>query len=90
MLVDYLLKTKKEFKNLKKQEINYIHKIELDKVCFQHYMAYGDFQDLARRTTSDKVLRDKAYNIAKNPEYDGYQSPQVVVSLIMRLNKIYN
>ena len=36
-------------------------------------MAYGDFKDLARRTTSDKVLRDKAFNIAKNPKYDGYQ-----------------
>ena len=36
-------------------------------------MAYGDFKDLERRTTSDKVLRDKAFNIAKNPKYDGYQ-----------------
>ena len=36
-------------------------------------MAYGSLKDLARRTTSDKVLRDKAFNIAKNPKYDGYQ-----------------
>ena len=36
-------------------------------------MTSGDFKDLARRTTSDKVLRDKAFNIAKNPKYDGYQ-----------------
>ena len=36
-------------------------------------MAYGDFKDLARRTASDKVLRDKAFNIAKSPKYDGYQ-----------------
>ena len=36
-------------------------------------MAYGDFKDLARRTASDKVLRDKAFNVAKNPKYDGYQ-----------------
>ena len=36
-------------------------------------MAYGDFKDLARRTASDKVLRDKAFNIAKNPKYGGYQ-----------------
>ena len=34
---------------------------------------YRDFKDLARRTTSDKVLRDKAFNIAKNPKYDWYQ-----------------
>ena len=37
-------------------------------------MAYGDFKDLARRTASDKVLRDKAFNIAKNSKYDGYQT----------------
>ena len=36
-------------------------------------MAYGDFKDLAGRTAFDKVLRDKAFNIAKNPKYDGYQ-----------------
>ena len=36
-------------------------------------MTYGDFKDLKRRTASDKILRDKAFNIAKNPKYDGYQ-----------------
>ena len=36
-------------------------------------MAYGDFKNSARRTASDKVLRDEAFNIAKNPKYDGYQ-----------------
>ena len=36
-------------------------------------MTYGNFKDLAKRTASDKVLRDKAFNIAKNPKYDGYQ-----------------
>ena len=36
-------------------------------------MAYGNFKDLARRTTADKVLRDKTFNIAKDPKYDGYQ-----------------
>ena len=52
---------------------SYIYKNELDKACFQHDMAYGDFKDLKRRTASDKILRDKAFNIAKNPKYDGYQ-----------------
>ena len=37
-------------------------------------MAYGEFNDLLRSTASDKVLRDKAFNIAKNRKYDGYQS----------------
>ena len=36
-------------------------------------MAYGHFKDLERRTQSDKVLRDKAFKIASNPKYDGYQ-----------------
>ena len=36
-------------------------------------MAYGDYKDLARRTDSDRILRDKAFNIAKNLKYDGYQ-----------------
>ena len=36
-------------------------------------MAYGDFKDLTRRKASDKILPDKAFNIAKNPKYDGYQ-----------------
>ena len=36
-------------------------------------MAYGDFKDLARWTACDKVLRDKAFNIAKSPKCDGYQ-----------------
>ena len=52
----------------------YIYRSELDKACFQHDMAYGDFKDLAKRTAADKVLRDKAFNIAKDPKYDGYQS----------------
>ena len=51
----------------------YIYQNELDKVCFQYDMAYGDFKDLTKRTISDKILRDKAFNIAKDLEYDGYQ-----------------
>ena len=52
---------------------SYIYKNELDKACFQYDMAYGDFKDSKRRIAYDKVLRDKAFNIAKNPKYDGYQ-----------------
>ena len=36
-------------------------------------MAYRDFKALTRRTASDKILRDKAFNITKNPKYDGYE-----------------
>ena len=55
------------------RDTSYIYKNELDKACFQHDMAYGDVKDIKRRTASDKILRDKAFNIAKNPKYDGYQ-----------------
>ena len=45
----------------------------LDKPCFQHDMPYGKSKDLAKRTQPDKVLRDKAFKIASDPKYDGYQ-----------------
>ena len=54
-------------------DTRYIYRNELNKACFQHDSAYVDNEDLINRTKSDKVLRHKAYNIASNPEYDGYQ-----------------
>ena len=51
----------------------YLSKKELDKAYFKHGMAYDDFKDLTRRTASDKILRDKAFNIAKNSKFDEYQ-----------------
>ena len=54
-------------------DTRYIYRNELDKVCFQHDSAYAYHKDLINRTKSDNVLRDKAYDIASNPEYDGYQ-----------------
>ena len=45
-------------------------------------MAYGDFKDLLRRTCSDKILRDKAFNIAKNPKYDRYRG--VLASIVYK------
>ena len=61
----------KEFKRT--GDTCYIYRNELDKACFQHDSAYADHKDLINRTEADKVLRDKAYDIASNPEYDGYQ-----------------
>ena len=58
MLVDHSFKKRKN---------------ELDVACFQLDMAYGDFKDLIRRTVSDKVICDKAFNIAKNSKYDKWQ-----------------
>ena len=52
---------------------DFIYKNELDKACFWHDMAYGKSKDLIKRTQSDKVLKDKAFKIANNPNHDGYQ-----------------
>ena len=54
-------------------DTNYIYKNELDKACFAHDVAYSDSKDLTKRTVADKILRDKAFNIAKDPKYDGYK-----------------
>ena len=56
---------------------------ELDKACFQHDMAYGDFKDLTTRAASDKILPTKAFNIAKNPKYDGCQ--RGLVSMVYKV-----
>ena len=52
---------------------NFMYKNELDKACFQHDMAYHKTNDLVKRTQSNKVLKDKSFKIASNPNYDGYQ-----------------
>ena len=83
-------------------DTSYIYKNELDKACFQHDMTSGDFKDLARRTTSDKVLRDKAFLILLKIlnmmgikedlllwfKFFLIKSQKEMVLLIMRLNKI--
>ena len=61
----------KEFKRT--CDTRYIYRNELDKACFQHDSAYADHKDLINRTEADKVLRDKVYDIASDPKYDGYQ-----------------
>ena len=54
-------------------DTNYIYKNELDKACFAHDAAYSDSKDLTKRTVADKILKNRAFNIAKDPKYDGYQ-----------------
>ena len=54
-------------------DTNYIYKNELDKACFVHDAAYSDSKDLIKRTAADKSLKNKAFDIAKDPKYDGYQ-----------------
>ena len=73
MLEDHSLKIRKYKKIKLKLQIRNKLSSKLDKACFQHDVASGDFEDLNRRTIADKVLRDKAFNIAKNAKHDRYQ-----------------
>ena len=47
--------------------------IELDKACFTHDAAYSDSKDLTKRTVTNEILKNKAFDIAKDPKYEGYQ-----------------
>ena len=60
-----------------------IYENDFYKSCFQHDMAYGKFEDLAKRTQSDKFVRNKAFEIGNNPRYDGYQ--RGLVSMVYKL-----
>ena len=60
-------------KFIKTGNTDFIYKNDLDKACFQHDMDYGKSKDLTRRTQSDKVFKDKTFEIASNPKYDGYK-----------------
>ena len=67
----------------------FIYKNELNKACFQHDMAYGKTKDLVKRTQSDRVLKDKTFRIASDPNYDGYQ--RVLASMVYKLfDKMYS
>ena len=61
----------KQGKIKKLGDSRYTYQNELDKAYFQNDMAYGGSKDLPRRIVAHKSLRDKAFNMAKNPKYDG-------------------
>ena len=66
----------------------HVYQNKLDKACLTWYgNAYESFEDLPRRTASDKVLRDKAFHVAKNQKYDAYQSNHVFQQFINFLIK---
>ena len=75
MLVDHLF-TKYRERIQKFREIGnlkHFYRNELGKACFAHDAAYPNSKDLAKRTISEKILKDRAYEIVRNCEYDGYQ-----------------
>ena len=55
------------------ENTDFLYRNELDKAFFQRNRSYGESKDLAKRTQPDKVLRDKAFKIASDPKYDGYE-----------------
>ena len=74
VLVVPLPKSKKKIgKFMETENTDFIYKNELDKSCFQHNMAYGKPKYLSKRTQSDKIFKDKAFKVASNLKYDGYQ-----------------
>ena len=80
-------KNKKRIQTFKEAEDSrYIYQKKLDKACFQHDMGCGYFKDLPR-TASNKVFHDKAFNIAKNLNYDRYERGLVVLKIKIRQTK---
>ena len=67
-------KNEQRIQKLKKTgDTNYVYKNKLDEACFVHDAAYSDSKDLTKRTVADKILKNKAFDIAKDPKHDGYQ-----------------
>ena len=74
------IKNKKRIKKFKETgDSRHIYQNKLDKACFQHNMEYGGFKDFNKKTFADKLLRDKAFNMAKHPKYGGYQTDLALI-----------
>ena len=73
MLVDHLLNIVNVKKIRETNNLKHLYRNELDKACFAHDAAYSDSKDLAKRAISDKILKDRAFEIARNCNCDGYQ-----------------
>ena len=56
----------------------------MDKVCFAHDAAFSDSKDLAKKTVSDDILKDRAYVTAINSKYDGYQIELASIRFLTR------
>ena len=81
--MEHLLNIVKELKKTKEtRNSKNIYRNELDKACFAHDATYSESKDLVKRTISDKILKDRAYEIARNPRYDEYQ--RVLASMVYK------
>ena len=60
-------------KNRETGNLRHLYRKNLEKACIAHDATYSDSKDLGKRTISDKILKDRAFDITRNCEYDGYQ-----------------
>ena len=67
--------------------LKHLYRNELEQACFAHDTAYSDSKDLGKRTISDKVLQDRAFEIARNRNYDGHQRELGVCSIRFLIRK---
>ena len=79
--MDHLRNIIKEFKNLEKQIIENIY-TEMNQLVFAHDAEYSDSEDLPKRFISEKILEERAFEIARNCKYDGYQ--RALVSMVYK------
>ena len=83
MLLGHLLNIPKEFENSRETgNLQHLYTNDLEKACFAHDAAYSDSEDLAKRTISDKIVKEKASEIARNRKYYGYQT--LLASMVYR------
>ena len=83
MLLGHLLNIPQEFENSRETgNLQHLYTNDLEKACFAHDAAYSDSEDLAKRTISDKIVKEKASEIARNPKYYGYQT--LLASMVYR------
>ena len=84
MLVDHLLNIVKELKNLRETgNLKNLYKNELDQACFAHDVSCSDSKDLAKRTISYKILKDRVAEIARTRGNEGHQT--TLVSMVYKL-----
>ena len=67
-------------------EIIYKFLLVGDKACFKHDAAYAKYKDVENRLITDDKLKNSAYEIASNPEYDGYQ--RRLASMVYKFKKV--
>ena len=80
--MDHLLDIVKEFKNLETGNLKHLYRNELDKVSFAHDASCSNSKDLAKTTISVKISKDRAYEIARNLKYNGFQ--RVLASMVYK------